>query len=475
MLFNSLHFLLFFIFVTTLYYTIPWKLRWVLLLAASAYFYASFIPVYLIILGVVIVIDYFAGIWIENSKGQKRLLLLILSLVANVGFLAFFKYFDFLNNNITHALQLIGQKNEIPPLREMFPALILPIGLSFHTFQSMSYTIEVYRGNQKAEYNFGIYSLYVLFYPQLVAGPIERPQNVLWQFREKFDYDWENIRTGLTLIAWGMFKKVVIADRLALVTDAAYSDVSHQSASTLLIATFFYCFQIYCDFSGYSDIAIGTARVMGFKLMTNFNAPYFAESISEFWKRWHISLSTWFRDYVYIPLGGNRRAKSRVYFNTMMVFLLSGLWHGADWKYIIWGCIHGIYLILAQIFNTHTIFRREHVGKGGPVPVRLFHIVWTFLLVAFAWIFFRANSVSEAFEIIRKIFDISDYGIPVIDMNAGEFIFSLGLLLLLIVKDKYFSRYIPETRLFWILFPLICFCCYLFGVFTSNQFIYFQF
>lgn len=475
MLFNSLHFLLFFIFVTTLYYTIPWKLRWVLLLAASAYFYASFIPVYLIILGVVIVIDYFAGIWIENSKGHKRLLLLILSLVANVGFLAFFKYFDFLNNNITGALQLIGQKNEMPPLREMFPSLILPIGLSFHTFQSMSYTIEVYRGNQKAEYNFGIYSLYVLFYPQLVAGPIERPQNVLWQFREKFDYDWENIRTGLTLIAWGMFKKVVIADRLALVTDAAYSDVSHQSASALLIATFFYCFQIYCDFSGYSDIAIGTARVMGFKLMTNFNAPYFAESISEFWKRWHISLSTWFRDYVYIPLGGNRRAKSRVYFNTLVVFLLSGLWHGADWKFIIWGCIHGVYLILAQIFNTHTIFRREHVGKGGPLPVRIFHIVWTFLLVAFAWIFFRANSVSEAFTIIKKIFDFSDYGIPDIAMNSGEFIFSLGLLLLLIIKDKFFARYIPDTRLFWVLFPLICFCCYLFGVFTSNQFIYFQF
>jgi len=475
MLFNSLHFLLFFIFVTTFYYTLPYKFRWVLLLAASAYFYASFIPVYLVILGVVIVIDYFAGIWIENSQGQKRLLLLILSLVANVGFLAFFKYFDFLNNNITYALQLIGQKNEMPPLREMFPYLILPIGLSFHTFQSMSYTIEVYRGNQKAEYNFGIYSLYVLFYPQLVAGPIERPQNVLWQFREKFAYDWENVKAGLTLIAWGMFKKVVIADRLALVTDAAYGDVQNESPVALLIATFFYCFQIYCDFSGYSDIAIGTARVMGFKLMTNFNAPYFAESISEFWKRWHISLSTWFRDYVYIPLGGNRRSKSRVYFNTMTVFLLSGLWHGADWKFIIWGCIHGVYLILAQVFNTHSIFRPDHAGKGGSMLVRLFHIIWTFLLVALAWIFFRANSVSEAILIIRKIFTFSDYGIPEIAMNSGEFLFSLGLLLLLMIKDKYFARYIPDTKMFWVLFTLTCLCCYLFGVFTSNQFIYFQF
>ena len=475
MLFNSLHFLLFFIFVSTLYYTIPWKLRWVLLLAASAYFYASFIPVYLLILGVVIVVDYFAGIWIENSSGKKRLLLLILSLIANIGFLSFFKYFDFINNNITDALQLIGKKNEMPPLHVMFPSLILPIGLSFHTFQSMSYTIEVYRGNQKAEHHFGIYSLYVLFYPQLVAGPIERPQNVLWQFREKFDFDWENIRAGLTLIAWGMFKKVVIADRLALVTDAAYGDVSNQSATTLLIATFFYCFQIYCDFSGYSDIALGTARVMGFKLMTNFNAPYFAESISEFWKRWHISLSTWFRDYVYIPLGGNRVGKAKLYFNTMVVFLLSGLWHGADWKFIIWGCIHGVYLILAQIFKTHLLFRPGHAGKGGPVPVKIFHIIWTFLLVAFAWIFFRANSVSQAFEIIGKIFSFSSYAPPEIAMNSGEFIFSMGLLLLLILKDRFLPKYTPDPRLFWAVFVPMCLFCYLFGVFTSNQFIYFQF
>ena len=475
MLFNSLHFLLFFIFVTTLYYTIPWKLRWVLLLAASAYFYASFIPVYLLILGVVIVVDYFAGIWIENSSGKRRLILLILSLIANIGFLSFFKYFDFINNNITAALQLIGQKNEIPPLRVMFPSLILPIGLSFHTFQSMSYTIEVYRGNQKAEHHFGIYSLYVLFYPQLVAGPIERPQNVLWQFREKFDFDWENIRIGLTLIAWGMFKKVVIADRLALVTDAAYGDVPNQSASTLLIATFFYCFQIYCDFSGYSDIALGTARVMGFKLMTNFNAPYFAESISEFWSRWHISLSTWFRDYVYIPLGGNRQGQAKLYFNTMVVFLLSGLWHGADWKFIIWGCIHGVYLILARIFKTNTIFRPGNAGKGGPILVKIFHIIWTFLLVAFAWIFFRAQSVSQAFEIIGKIFSFSSYGPPQIAMNSGEFIFSLGLLLLLILKDRFLPKYFPEGRLFWAFFVPICLFCYLFGVFTSNQFIYFQF
>ncbi|WP_221391263.1 MBOAT family protein [Dyadobacter sp. NIV53] len=475
MLFNSLHFLFFFIFVTTLYYTIPWKLRWVLLLAASAYFYASFIPVYLLILGVVIVVDYFAGIWIENASGHKRLLLLILSLVANIGFLSFFKYFDFINNNITYLLEMMGRKNEMLSLHVMFPSLILPIGLSFHTFQSMSYTIEVYRGNQKAEHHFGIYSLYVLFYPQLVAGPIERPQNVLWQFREKFDYDWENIKAGLTLIAWGMFKKVVIADRLALVTDAAYADVPNQSASTLLIATFFYCFQIYCDFSGYSDIALGTARVMGFKLMTNFNAPYFAESISEFWKRWHISLSTWFRDYVYIPLGGNRHGKAKLYFNTMLVFLLSGLWHGADWKFIIWGCIHGAYLILAQIFKTHRIFRPHHAEKGGPVFVKLFHIIWTFLLVAFAWIFFRASSVSQAFEIIQKIFTPSAYTGTHIAINSGEYVFSIGLLLLLIFKDRYFAHFMPKTSVFWFLFIPTCLFCYLFGVFTSNQFIYFQF
>ncbi|GGB87504.1 MBOAT family O-acyltransferase [Dyadobacter sediminis] len=474
MLFNSLHFVIFFIFVTTLYYTINWRLRWILLLAASAYFYASFIPAYLLILGVVIVIDYAAGIWIENSAGKKRRWILILSLVANVGFLAFFKYFDFLSINFSALLGFAGQKNQVPLFRELYPSLILPIGLSFHTFQSMSYTIEVYRGNQKAEKNFGIYALYVLFYPQLVAGPIERPQNVLWQFHKKMEFDWENIRIGLWMIAWGLFKKVVIADRLALVTDHAFGDVAGQNASTLIIAVVFYSFQIYCDFSGYSDIAIGTARTMGFKLMTNFRAPYFSASISEFWKRWHISLSTWFRDYVYIPLGGNRVGKSRLYINTMIVFLLSGLWHGADWKFIIWGGIHGIYLILAQFMKGVPWWPASNKNQVSPV-VKTFHVIWTFLLVAIAWIFFRAGSTAEAIEIISVIFDPAAYAVPKIGINGTEFGFCMFLIALLMFKDYYLPDYVPQKPAFWLSFFTVSFLCYLFGVFNSNQFIYFQF
>src|SRR5678815_1064118 len=235
---------------------------------------------------------------------------------------------------IRDRLKGAGISNPVPFLK-----IILPIGLSFHTFQAMSYTIEVYRGNQKAERNFGIYALYVMFYPQLVAGPIERPQNLLHQFYENHKFDYERVVNGLKLILWGFFKKLVIADRLALYVGAVYNNPTHHTGLSFIMATIFFAFQIYCDFSGYSDIAIGAAKVMGFKLMTNFNRPYFARSISEFWKRWHISLSTWFKDYLYISLGGNRVSVPRWYFNLFIVFLVSGLWHGANWTYIIWGCL----------------------------------------------------------------------------------------------------------------------------------------
>ncbi|WP_138476409.1 MBOAT family O-acyltransferase [Dyadobacter bucti] len=469
MLFNSLHFLVFFTLVTTLYYSIQTKFRWILLLVSSAYFYASFIPVYLLILSVIILTDYFAGLWIEKAVGRKRRYLLIISLVVNISFLAFFKYFDFINANISALLGVAGTNHRIPALKEYFPMIALPIGLSFHTFQSMSYTIEVYRGNQRAERHFGIYALYVLFYPQLVAGPIERPQNVIWQFHKNMEYCPENLKAGLWMIIWGMFKKVVIADRLALVTDDAFGAVADQNGSTLLIAVFFYCFQIYCDFSGYSDIALGTARAMGFKLMTNFESPYFSASVSEFWKRWHISLSTWFRDYVYIPLGGNRKSKIRVYFNLMVVFLLSGLWHGADWKFVIWGGIHGVYLILAQVFKSRPNPQAE---KG---IIKILNIGWTFVLVAFAWIFFRAVNISDAFVIIGKILTLADYSAPALAINNAELIFCLVLIFLLMCKDYYFPDYVPPKRRFWISAFAFSFLCYLFGVFTTNQFIYFQF
>ena len=268
MLFNSIHFAIFFVVVTTLYFVLAHKYRWLLLLSASCYFYMAFVPVYILILGFTIVVDYFAGIYLENSSGKQRKIYLIASLIANIGVLAFFKYYNFLNDNLSVLLNGLGYQNSIPRL-----SILLPIGLSFHTFQAMSYTIEVYRGRQPAERNFGIYALYVMFYPQLVAGPIERPQNLLHQFYEKHPFDYERIVSGLRQMLWGLFKKIVIADRLAIYVNTVYNNAEHHNGNTLVVATIFFAFQIYCDFSGYSDIAIGAARVMGFKLMTNFNRP----------------------------------------------------------------------------------------------------------------------------------------------------------------------------------------------------------
>ena len=317
MLFNSFEFLVFFPVVTILYFLLPHRFRWFHLLAASCYFYMAFVPVYILILFGTIVVDYFAGILIENAQGARRKWYLVMSILANVGALAFFKYYNFFTDNVNHLLHIANAGTSLPLLN-----IILPIGLSFHTFQAMSYTIEVYRGNQKAERHFGIYSLYVMFYPQLVAGPIERPQNLLHQFHEPHTFEYANVVSGLRQMLWGMVKKMIIADRLASVCDPVFNDPAHNSGIGLAIAAVFFAFQIFCDFSGYSDIAIGAARVMGFKLMTNFNNPYHSRSISEFWKRWHISLSTWFKDYLYISLGGNRVSIPRMYFNLFFVFLV---------------------------------------------------------------------------------------------------------------------------------------------------------
>ncbi|HXB11221.1 MAG TPA: MBOAT family O-acyltransferase, partial [Bacteroidia bacterium] len=355
------------------------------LLAASCYFYMAFVPIYILILGFTIVIDYFAGIFIESTEGKKRKLYLICSLVANIGVLALFKYYNFLNDNLTLLLGHLHVNNPIPILK-----ILLPIGLSFHTFQAMSYTIEVYRGKQKAERNFGMYSLYVMFYPQLVTGPIERPQNLLPQLKAEHPFDSANVTSGLRLIAWGLFKKVVIADRLAILVDNVYSRPHHYNGISLVIATLFFTYQIYCDFSGYTDIAIGAARVMGIKLMQNFNNPFQAKSLPEFWTRWHISLSTWFRDYLYIPMGGNRVAVPRHLFNLFFVFLIGGLWHGAHWTFIAWGALHGFYLI----FGFLTKKPREKISTAmGIQNFSIIAILTTFGLVSYACIFFRADSI----------------------------------------------------------------------------------
>jgi len=400
MLFNSYHFLYFFIVVTTLYFLLPHRFRWFMLLVASCYFYMTFVPIYILILFFTIVVDYFAGIYIEKSQGRTRKWFLIASLVANIGVLAIFKYFNFVNENITLLMGNMGVKNPIPYL-----SILLPIGLSFHTFQAMSYTIEVYRGNYKAEHKFGIYALYVMFYPQLVAGPIERPQNILYQFYEKYGFDYQRIADGLKLMAWGLFKKIAIADRLSYIVNVAYDEPHKYHGLNFVIATVFFAFQIFCDFSGYTDIALGAAKVMGFKLLKNFNRPYHSKSISEFWSRWHISLSTWFRDYLYITLGGNRVSIPRWYFNLFFVFLVSGLWHGANWTYIVWGTLNGFYLVFAIISQK---FRDRVARTSGitkfPKLYSWVQFLTTFALICISWVFFRARNIADAMHILKSMF-----------------------------------------------------------------------
>lgn len=481
MLFNSFQFLVFFIVVTSLYFALPYKNRWFLLLVASCYFYMAFVPIYILILAFTIVIDYYAGIFIENAHGKKRKLWLIISLIANIGVLAIFKYYNFLNDNLAFLMHGFGLKDPIPYLN-----ILLPVGLSFHTFQAMSYTIEVYRGHQNAERHFGIYALYVMFYPQLVAGPIERPQNLLHQFREKYDFDYDRVTSGLRLMLWGLFKKVVIADRLAIIVDTVYNNPQAHLTSSLIIATVFFAFQIFCDFSGYSDMAIGAAKVMGFKLMNNFNRPYHAKSVSEFWTRWHISLSTWFKDYLYIPLGGNRVTIPRWYLNIFIVFLVSGLWHGANWTFVIWGALHGFYIIFGRLTES---YRQKLSKRLWLHKIPLFASLTTFFLVAIAWIFFRADNLSIAIYIVTHIFT----GFPEMLQNlfGGKQIFEylgtnkLWPIVLIVFLES--VNYLQDKRqlttkflklpmaLRWSVYFLLVMVILLTGVFDDRQFIYFQF
>lgn len=479
MLFNSLQFLIFFSIVTATYFALPHRGRWQLLLIASCYFYMVLVPEYILILFFLIVVDYSAGLILERTSGGTRRFVLILSLVANIGVLGVFKYFNFLNTNLHAAFHLFGLPYGIGNL-----GLVLPIGLSFHTFQSMSYTIEVYRGRYRAEHHLGIYALYVLFYPQMVAGPIERPGNLLRQFHEQQTFDYQRVADGLKLMVWGLFKKVVIADRLALLVNHVYDHPTATSGFPLLLATYAFSFQIYCDFSGYSDIAIGAAKVMGIRLMNNFNRPYYAKSIGEFWRRWHISLSSWFRDYLYIGMGGNRVPQARWYFNLFFVFLVSGLWHGANWTYVIWGALHGFYLI----FSIVTQKPRERLV----VLIGLDRVPWlrkvtsvfiTFHLVTLSWILFRARSLADAWYTLTHL----GFSVPAgFFANLGLARLDLAVAILSIVvlesvhllqrREPIMARLRNRpawTR--WALYATAVFAILMFGEFISLDFIYFQF
>jgi len=398
MSFCSLQFLIFFPVVTALYFAVPHPARWALLLVASCIFYMAFVPAYILILAAMIVVDYFAGLAIARAAGRRRLAFLVLSLVANIGTLAFFKYYNFFVANISDLLNLTNFHVSIPTLE-----IILPIGLSFHTFQAMSYTIEVYRGNQPPETHFGIYALYVMFYPQLVAGPIERPQNLLPQFHRKHDFSYENVRIGLQHMIWGFFKKTVVADRLALGVDTVYRDPSSFQGQQLILATVLFAIQLYADFSGYSDIAVGSAKVMGIDLMRNFKNPYGASNISEFWRRWHISLYSWFNDYLYTPLAVSLRqwGKAGVVFAVLVTFAISGLWHGPAWKFVVWGALHGLAISL------ELLTRRKRTKLFKPIAwfVRPLGVVLTFGYVCFCFIFFRALSFADACYVVSHLLD----------------------------------------------------------------------
>lgn len=433
---------------------------------------------------------------IENASGKRRKNFLILSIIANVGVLAIFKYYNFFTENINTLLSNLNVTTTSVPYLD----IILPIGLSFHTFQAMSYTIEVYRGNQKAERHFGIYALYVMFYPQLVAGPIERPQNVLHQFHEKKFFSYDNVTSGLRLMMWGMFKKVVIADRLVQLTDPVFNDPHAYSPFVLGLAAIFFSFQIFCDFSGYSDIALGAARVMGYKLMKNFDKPYHSKSISEFWKRWHISLSSWFRDYLYISLGGNRVTIPRWYFNLFFVFLVSGFWHGANWTFIIWGALHGFYLVFAIITEKFRFKINEFLGiTRFPWLYTLTQVLVTYTLVTIAWIFFRATTVGDAIYIINQIpVAVKDFGGLLIrgQLLTSEFTklighvpvytFDIVLSFLLIffmesvhlIQRKYDLSSLVMRKpmaIRWSIYYILLFMIIFLGVYENRQFIYFQF
>ena len=454
MLFNSLSFMIFFPVVTLVYYLLPFRWRWCWLLAASCFFYMWFKPVYILILLVTILIDYTAGLMIHRYRLQprKRKGWLVASIVSTLSVLFIFKYQGlFYETNI-----------------------LLPIGLSFHTFQSLSYVIEVYRGNQRPERHFGFYSLYVMFYPQLVTGPIERPQNLLRQLHIPQPFQMQNLARGVMLILFGLFAKMVVADNLAVYVDQIYAQPDQYGSAAIALGLFFYSFQIYCDFFGYSTIALGCAKAMGYDLMDNFRAPFLSASVGEFWHRWHISLSTWFRDYVYIPMGGSRVKVSRWMFNIMVVFLLSGLWHGADWTFVVWGGMHGLLLLVEGL---PAKLRHRRPVATSSLPLRLLRTAAVFVVVTLLWSIFRA----EGFWQVKQLAKAFVHNTGLHSMPDIQWVPILFLVVFIIVDillrntrfDRWCIRQHPVVR--WAVCFILAFSTVAFASVETFPFIYFQF
>lgn len=402
MQFNSLAFIVFLMIVFALYWIIPQKHRWILLLVSSYYFYMSWSAKYVILIVFTTGISYITAILIENQRKKKKIILLIGSLIC-LSVLVCFKYFNFFSETITDILKYFSLTVNPITLK-----LFLPVGISFYTFQTLSYMIDVYRGTIHAEHHFGIFATYISFFPQLVAGPIERTENLLPQIKCPPEFKYDIAIAGLRLMLFGFFKKIAIADVVGRYTDMVYGDLRNYVGFELAIVAIFFTIQIYCDFSGYSDIAIGTAKLFGVELTTNFKSPYFSSSIKEFWSRWHISLSTWFRDYLYIPLGGSHCSKIRHRLNILITFMISGLWHGASWTFVLWGGIHGMLQVLEDCFRVPLEkFKRIRCGQW-------ILIILVFICCNFAWVFFRVDTVSDAIYVITHMFN----GIT----NLGEYV-----------------------------------------------------
>ena len=482
MLFNSLDFAIFLPIVFTFYWLLNnknVKFQNILIVIASYFFYGWWDWRFLFLILISTLIDYSVGLQLVKSKKQNnRLVFLWCSLLFNLGILGVFKYYNFFLDNFIEAFSFFGY-----PIQGRYLNIVLPVGISFYTFQTLSYTIDVYRGKLNPTTNFIAFSAFVSFFPQLVAGPIERAKNLLPQFYNKRHFVYVKAVDGLRQILWGLFKKVVIADNCAVYSNEIFNNSDNLNGSTMVLGAVFFTFQIYGDFSGYSDIAIGTARLFGFKLSKNFAFPYFSRDIAEFWRRWHISLSTWFRDYVYIPLGGSRVSKSKAVFNTIIVFLVSGFWHGANWTFIVWGLLNALYFIPLLITQKN----RRHLdvvahGKSSPSVSDFIKMSFTFMLTVFAWIFFRAENISHAAQILQSIFSLSLFKLPYFP-DGTQAIPTIILIIIFILiewrgrQDEYaleifLLKWKRPLRLAF--YYLLVFALFWFGG-NEQQFIYFQF
>lgn len=481
MLFNSFSFAIFLPIVFVLYWFVmnkSLKLQNILLLVASYYFYSCWDYRFLFLLIFSTVLDYATGIKMYEAKTESsKKFWFWLSIIINLGFLGVFKYYNFFADSFSDALSLIGFQAGFVTLN-----VILPVGISFYTFHGLSYVIDIYKDRIKPERNFIDYSLFVSFFPLLVAGPIERATHLLPQIKSKRAFNYSQALDGLRQILWGLFKKIVIADNCAQYANMIFNNSGDYSGSTLVFGALFFTFQIYCDFSGYSDIALGTARLFGVELLRNFAYPYFSRDIAEFWRRWHISLSSWFRDYLYIPLGGSKGGLWMKIRNTFIIFLVSGFWHGANWTFLIWGALNAIYFLPLLLLNLN----RDNLetvaqGKFFPTFKEIFSIIITFSLTVFAWIFFRAASVDHAIEYIGGIFSKSLLSIPSVETKAYLILFVVLIFMMVewIGREyRYGIEFVkkiksPIARI--VLYYTIIIMILVLGNFTENEFIYFQF